>query len=172
MFQLLGQNKNQAMLTYISTKSRLSTINTAALLIFFSAFILQEGSAQRFNSLVGARIGYKTAAFSAKIALDEHNYLAGSIGVITPQPDYTVGAGIAYHRHIALNESKNFQFYYGVSTKAVIGDVSSLGVGLDAGLIYIYKSISVGLDVFPTYFFNEALGFKPLFGLNLRWVND
>lgn len=149
------------------TVTRLLTLCITIILI-----ACQSGMSQRFNSLVGARIGYKTAGFSAKIALDEKNYLEGTFGVVTPQPDYTVGLGIAYHRHIPLNDSKNFQFYYGASTKGVIGDENGFGLGGDVGLIYIYKNISVGLDVFPTYFFNDALEFRPLYGINLRWVND
>lgn len=132
----------------------------------------QSGISQRFNSLVGIKLGYQTAGVSAKIALDEKNYLDGSIGIITPQPDYTVGPSISYHRHISLNESKDFQFYFGAGGKAVIGDQSGLGIGADVGLIYIYKNISLGLDLNPSYFFNEVLDFRPLYGINLRWVND
>ncbi len=141
----------------------------ACLFIFCFCY---TATSQRFNSLVGVRMGYKTAAFSAKIAVDEKNYVEGTMGVMTPQPDYTVGAGAAYHRHIPLNESKDFQFYYGINGKAVLGDETGLGAGVDAGLIYIYKNISLGLDVFPTYFFNDVLGLRPMYGINLRWVND
>ncbi len=132
----------------------------------------QSGISQRFNSLVGIKLGYETAAVSAKIALDEKNYLEGSFGIMTPQPEYTVGPSISYHRHIALNESKDFQLYFGAGGKAAIGDAPGFGVGVDIGLIYIFKKISLGLDLNPSYFFNEALGFKPLYGINLRWVND
>jgi len=147
-------------------------MQVVSLCIMMTFMVSQSGISQRFNSLVGAKVGYKTAAFSAKIAMDEKNYLEGTFGVVTPQPDYTVGVGIAYHRHIPLNESKDFQFFYGVSTKGVLGDENGFGVGGDVGLIYIYKNISLGLDVNPTYFFNDVLGFRPLYGINLRWVND
>lgn len=132
----------------------------------------QSGVSQRFNSLVGIKLGYQTAGVSAKIALDEKNYLDGSIGIVTPQPDYTVGPSISYHRHFPLNESKDFQFYIGAGGKGVIGDQSGFGVGADIGLIYIYKNISLGLDLNPSYFFNEVLDFRPLYGINLRRVND
>ena len=132
----------------------------------------QSGISQRFNSLVGAKIGYKTAAFSAKIALDENNYLEGTFGVLTPQPDYTIGPGVSYHRHISFNESKDFQFFYGLGVKRAIGDETAIGLGVDVGLIYIYKNISLGLDLNPTYFFDDVLEFRPLYGINLRWVND
>lgn len=152
--------------------SRRPTIQKTGLIGLFILCIAFTATSQRFNSLVGARIGYKTAAFSAKIAMDENNYLEGTMGIMTPQPEYTVGAGAAYHRHIALNESRDFQFYYGINFKGVIGDESALGAGADVGLIYIYKNISLGLDLFPTYFFNDVLKLRPMYGINLRWVND
>ncbi len=132
---------------------------------------MSHGYSQKFASLVGARLGVKTVAFSAKIALSEHNFLEGTMGIFTPQPDFTIGAGVAYHRHIALSGNKNFQFYYGASVKAVIGDESGGGLGVDAGLIYLYKKINIGVDVLPTYFFNDVLEFRPLFGIHLRVVN-
>jgi|TARA_R110000737_G_scaffold309228_3_gene317475 hypothetical protein len=91
---------------------------------------------------------------------------------VTPQPDYTFGPSIAYHRHISLNENKDFQFFYGLGIKGVIGDEKAVGLGVDTGLIYIYKNISLGLDLNPSYFFNDVLQFRPLYGINLRWVND
>lgn len=134
-------------------------------------FIINIGFAQNYASLVGARIGNKTAEFSAKIALDNYNYLEGTVGVVTPQPDYTVGAGAAYHRHIHLNEAQTLQFYYGIGIKGVLGDESGFGIGPQLGLIYLYKKINIGVDVLPTYFFNDVLEFQPLFGVHLRWVN-
>ena len=139
-------------------------------LVFLSLFVSQ-GFAQNFNSLVGARVGVKTAEFSAKIALDNHNYLEGTVGIVTPQPEYTVGAGAAYHRHIHLNEAQSLQFYYGFGVKGVLGDESGFGVGPQTGLVYLYKKINIGIDVLPTYFFNDALEFRPLFGVHLRYVN-
>ena len=147
-------------------------IKVSTIFLLLTIINCQSGLTQRFNSLVGAKIGYKTAGFSAKIALDENNFLEGTIGVVTPQPDYTVGPTIAYHRHISLNESKDFQFYYGLAVKGVIGDEMAVGLGFDTGLIYIYKNISLGLDLNPTYFFDDVLAFKPIYGINLRWVND
>ncbi|MFT6336599.1 MAG: hypothetical protein ACJATI_003358 [Halioglobus sp.] len=147
-------------------------IRVTFILLLMTIINCQSGISQRFNSLVGVKAGYNTASFSIKIALDENNYLEGTIGVLTPQPDYTFGPGIAYHRHISLNESKDFQFYYGLGAKGVIGDETAIGLGVDAGLIYIYKNISLGLDLNPTYFFNDVLEFRPLYGINLRWVND
>ena len=85
-------------------KLKIKAIITFSLL----SFIINQGVAQKYASLVGARIGIKTAEFSAKIALDNNNYLEGTVGVVTPQPDYTVGAGAAYHRHVHLNESNTF----------------------------------------------------------------
>ncbi len=147
-------------------------IKVTSIFLLLTLINCQSGISQRFNSLVGAKIGYKTAAFSIKIALDENNYLEGTIGLLTPQPDYTFGPGVAYHRHISLNESKDFQFYYGLGVKGAIGDETAMGLGVDAGLIYIYKNISLGLDINPTYFFDDVLEFRPLYGINLRWVND
>lgn len=137
----------------------------------FIAFFAFQSFAQNFNSLVGARLGIKTAEFSAKIALDNKNYLEGTMGIVTPQPEYTVGAGAAYHRHIHLNDDQSFQFYYGFGFKGVIGDESALGLGPQAGLIFIYKKINIGIDALPTYFFNDVLEFRPLFGVHLRYVN-
>ena len=150
--------------------SRLTKVTSITLIIFIIS--CQSGITQRFNSLVGLKLGHKTAALSAKIALDEKNYLEGTFGLFTPQPDYTFGPSIAYHRHISLNETKDFQFFYGAGVKAAIGDESAFGLGGDLGLIYIYKNISLGLDINPTYFFNDVLEFRPLYGINLRWVND
>ena len=150
--------------------SRIAKVSSIILFLFI--LNCQSGISQRFNSLVGVKMGYKTAAVSAKIALDEKNYLEGGFGLFTPQPDYTVGPNVAYHRHISLNESKDFQFFYGAGVKAAIGDETAFGLGADIGLIYIYKNISLGLDINPTYFFNDVLGFRPLYGINLRWVND
>lgn len=147
---------------------KIRSIITIAIL----SFCVCHSHAQNFNSLVGARVGYKTAEFSAKIALDNYNYLEGTVGVVTPQPDYTVGAGAAYHRHIHLNDAQTLQFYYGLGIKGVIGDESGLGVGPQTGLIYLYRNINIGVDVLPTYFFNDVLEFQPLFGVHLRWVND
>lgn len=135
------------------------------------SFITYQGSAQNYASLVGVRLGVKTAEFSAKIALDNYNYLEGTVGIVTPQSDYTVGAGAAYHRHIHLNQSQTFQFYYGAGLKAVIGDESGFGVGPQLGLVALYKKINIGVDVLPTYFFNDVLEFRPLFGVHVRWVN-
>jgi hypothetical protein len=151
-------------------KNRIIKVTSIFLLVTF--INCQSGISQRFNSLIGVKIGYKTAAFSAKIALDEKNYLEGTIGLLTPQPDYTFGPGVSYHRHVSLNESKDFQFYYGFGGKAAIGDETGIGLGVDVGLIYIYKNISLGLDLNPTYFFDDVLEFRPLYGINLRWVND
>lgn len=150
------------------TKSINHKVGIALVLLFG---FLQNGIAQEYNSLVGARVGYKTAEFSAKIALDKYNYLEGTVGVVTPQPEYTVGAGAAYHRHIHLNEKQTIQMYYGAGLKGVFGDVSSIGVGPQLGLIFLYKKVNIGLDVLPTYFFNDELGFRPLFGIHLRYVN-
>lgn len=135
------------------------------------SFLYTSSIAQNYNSLVGARIGVKTAEFSAKIALDNYNYLEGTIGIVTPQPDYTVGAGAAYHRHIHLNESQSLQFYYGAGIKGVIGDESGFGAGPQLGLVTLYKKFNFGVDVLPTYFFNDVLEFQPLFGVHIRWVN-
>ena len=148
-------------------KFKIKSIITFTLLIF----VINQGLTQKYNSLVGARIGISTAEFSAKIALDKSNYLEGTVGIVTPQPDYTVGAGAAYHRHISLNDEETLQFYYGFGLKGVLGDQSGLGVGLQTGLIYLYKNINLGVDVLPTYFFNDVLEFRPLFGVHLRWVN-
>ena len=79
------------------------------ILMIFLCFASNHSHAQAFNSLVGVRAGYKTVEFSAKIAMDKKNSLEGTVGVVTPQPDYTVGAGAAYHRHVYLNESGSFQ---------------------------------------------------------------
>ena len=128
-------------------------------------------SGQSYNSLVGARIGIKTAEFSAKIAMDKKNALEGTVGIVTPQPDYTVGVGVAYHRHVSLNSSESILFYYGIGGKAVFGDESGFGVGPQIGLVTIYKNINIGVDVLPTYFFNDVLEFRPLFGIHLRYVN-
>lgn len=126
---------------------------------------------QDYISMVGVRVSPETAALSIKISIDEKNHLEGTVGVFTPQPEFTIGAGAAYHRHHPLNEKKNFQVYYGPSLKAVIGDQNSIGVGADAGLMYLFKKIEIGAEVNPTYFLNENLGFQPLFGLHLRWIN-
>ena len=126
--------------------------------------------AQNFVSLMGARVGIETVEFSTKIALDNKNYLEGTFGIVTPQPDYTVGAGAAYHRHVHLNESQTLQFYYGVGAKAVIGDESGFGLGPQVGLPALYKKINIGVDLLPTYFFNDVLEFRPLFGVHLRYV--
>ncbi len=141
------------------------------LLLALFCFITNSSLAQNYASLIGARIGDKTVEFSAKIALDNHNYLEGTVGVVTPQPDYTVGAGAAYHRHVDLNKSQTFQFYYGAGLKGVFGDESGFGIGPQAGLIALYKKINIGVDILPTYFFNDVLEFRPLFGVHLRWVN-
>jgi hypothetical protein len=132
---------------------------------------VSQSIAQKYNSLVGIRLGVETAEFSAKIALDNNNYLEGTVGIVTPQPDYTVGAGAAYHRHIHLNQSQTFQFYFGAGGKAVLGDEMGLGLGPQLGLIALYKKINIGVDILPTYFFNDVLEFQPLFGVHLRWVN-
>ena len=132
---------------------------------------LSQSYAQNYNSLVGARLGIKTVEFSAKIALDNYNYLEGTMGIVTPQPDYTVGAGAAYHRHIHLNEKQTLQFYFGAGIKGVLGDETGIGAGPQLGLIALYKKINIGVDVLPTYFFNDVLEFQPLFGIHLRWVN-
>lgn len=133
--------------------------------------IINESFAQNFNSVVGMRVGIKTLEFSTKIALDNYNYLEGTVGVVTPQPDYTAGAGAAYHRHIHLNDGQTLQFYYGAGVKAVIGDENGFGAGPQLGLLALYKKINIGVDVLPTYFFNDVLEFQPLFGVHLRWVN-
>ncbi|MEM9548706.1 MAG: hypothetical protein AAGA77_22165 [Bacteroidota bacterium] len=141
----------------------------SAIALFF--LVINQGNTQKFNSLIGARVGIETVEFSSKISLDEHNYLEGTVGVVTPQPDYTIGAGAAYHRHIHLNENQTFQFYYGAGVKGVFGDESGIGVGPQLGLLALYKKINIGVDVLPTYFFNDVLEFQPLFGVHLRWVN-
>lgn len=133
--------------------------------------ITSQNIAQTYNSLIGTRIGNKTAEFSAKIALDDHNSLEGTVGIVTPQPDYTVGAGAAYHRHVHLNENETFQFYFGAGGKAVFGDESGIGVGPQLGLIALFGKINLGVDVLPTYFFNDVLEFQPIFGVHVRWVN-
>lgn len=141
------------------------------LILLFFTLSMNQAFSQKFNSLVGARFGIETVEFSTKIALDQKNYLEGSVGVVTPQPDYTVGAGVAYHRHVNLNDSQTFQFYYGIGGKAVFGDESGLGVGPQFGLLALYKKINIGVDLLPTYFFNDVLEFRPLFGVHLRYVN-
>ena len=143
------------------------------IVLVIAAFCLlsADSIAQNYNSLVGARVGIETAEFSAKIALDNYNYLEGTVGIVTPQPDYTVGAGAAYHRHIHLNESQTYQFYYGFGLKAVIGDESGFGTGPQLGLVALFNKINIGVDVLPTYFFNDVLEFQPIFGVHLRWVN-
>jgi hypothetical protein len=147
------------------------TIKPIATFIFLCVMICQSYG-QSFVSLVGARASLETIEFSAKIALDNKNYLEGTVGVVTPQPDYTVGAGAAYHRHFHLNESQTIQFYLGAGIKGVIGDETAFGVGPQAGLLVFYKKINLGIDILPTYFFNDVLEFKPLFGLHLRYVSN
>ena len=142
-----------------------------AIAIAILCFLSYEGLTQTYNSAIGARIGIETVEFSAKIPLNKKNALEGTLGIVTPQPDYTIGVGVAFHRHIDLNDSRNFKFYYGVGGKAVIGDESGFGVGPQVGLMYIYKNINIGIDGLPTYFFDEVLEFRPLFGVHLRWVN-
>jgi len=139
--------------------------------IILLSFVSLQGYSQKFVSLIGFRGRIETVEFSSKIALSEYNYLEGTLGVVTPQPDYTIGAGVAYHRHINLSSSRNFQFYYGAGLKAVIGDESGFGAGPQLGLIALFKRINLGIDVLPTYFFIDALEFQPLFGVHLRWVN-
>lgn len=146
-------------------------IKPIATLIFL--FVLTgQNYGQNYNSLIGARVGLKTVEFSAKIALDNKNSLEGTFGIVTPQPEYTVGAGAAYHRHIHLNERQTFQFYYGFGIKGVLGDETGLGVGPQLGILALYKKINIGIDLLPTYFFNDALEFRPLFGVHLRYVNN
>jgi hypothetical protein len=139
--------------------------------IFFFFILIVQNSAQKYASLVGAKIGIETYEFSTKIALDDKNYLEGTFGIVTPQPDYTLGVGVAYHRHIHLNEAKTLQFYYGFGGKAVFVDESGFGIGPQTGLIALYKKLNIGIDLLPTYFFNDALEFRPLFGIHLRYVN-
>ena len=146
------------------------TIKPIATFIFLCVMICQNYG-QNFVSLVGARASLETVEFSAKIALDNKNYLEGTVGIVTPQPEYTVGAGAAYHRHVHLNEAQTFQFYYGAGIKGVIGDETGFGVGPQVGLLALYKKINIGIDLLPTYFFNDALEFRPLFGVHLRIVN-
>jgi len=141
------------------------------LTIAFFIILMCQSYAQNYNSLVGARFGINTAEFSAKIALDNKNYLEGTVGIVTPQPEYTVGAGAAYHRHVHLNETQTLQFYYGFGVKGVLGDETGFGVGPQTGLVYLYKKINIGVDLLPTYFFNDALEFRPIFGVHLRYVN-
>jgi len=154
----------------IHNKNNNLKIQSLLIIILFS-FTFSQAFAQNYNSLVGARIGIKTAEFSSKIALDNYNYLEGTVGIVTPQPDYTVGAGAAYHRHIHLNDKQTLQFYYGAGLKAVIGDESGFGMGPQLGIVALYNKINIGVDVLPTYFFNDVLEFRPIFGVHLRWVN-
>lgn len=128
-------------------------------------------NAQKVVSLIGARASIETLEFSSKFSLDKFNYIEGTVGVVTPQPEYTIGAGAAYHRHVLLKEDESIQFYYGFGVKGVIGDASALGMGPQLGILAIYKKINIGLDLLPTYFFNDALEFRPLFGIHLRYVN-
>ena len=158
-------NQFKTMIKITNPKTRLLLI--LGLLIIF----IYQGSAQNFVSLIGVRLGVETVELSGKFALDKKNHLEGTIGLVTPQPEYTVGAGAAYHRHIHLNSGQTFQFYYGAGIKGVIGDESGFGVGPQLGLLLLYKKINIGVDVLPTYFFNDALEFRPLFGVHLRWVN-
>jgi len=141
------------------------------LIVCITFMFVNESYSQDYISMVGVRVSPKTAALSIKISIDEKNHLEGTVGVFTPQPEYTVGAGAAYHRHHPINEEKNIQLYYGPSLKGVIGDQNSVGFGADAGIMYLFKKIEIGAEVNPTYFLNENLGFQPLFGLHLRWVN-
>ena len=145
--------------------------NSTILVITLICLCVNLGKSQNYNSLLGARAGIETVEFSTKIALDNYNALEGTIGVVTPQPDYTFGVGVAYHRHAHLNENQTLQFYYGAGAKAVIGDESGFGLGPQIGLMAFYKRINIGVDVLPTYFFNDVLEFQPLFGVHLRLVN-
>lgn len=147
-------------------------ITRIILLLVFALSLSTEGQGQMFNSAIGVRLGYeKTAELSAKIGLSDKNYLEGTIGSVTPQPDFTIGAGIAYHRHVQIGERDRLAFYYGLGTKAVIGDETGWGVHAALGLVYVYKRINIGIDVLPTYFFNDVLEFRPLAGIHLRWIN-
>ena len=146
------------------------TVKPIATLIFLVVLICQNYG-QKYVSLVGARVGIETVEFSAKIALDSKNSLEGTFGIVTPQPEYTIGAGIAYHRHVHLNEAQTFQFYYGVGIKGVLGDETGFGTGPQLGLLALYRKINIGIDHLPTYFFNDVLEFRPIFGVHLRWVN-
>jgi len=142
------------------------------LLTFFAAIlIIVVVNAQNYESMLGYKAGYKTGVLSAKIPLNAKDALEGNIGVFTPQPDYTVGFNIAYHRAVFLKSDESWQFYYGVNGSGVIGDEESLGAGLSLGIMYIYKRINFGIDAYPTYYFNGNLGLRPLPGLYLRWVN-
>ncbi|MEE9437791.1 MAG: hypothetical protein V3V14_02245 [Saprospiraceae bacterium] len=134
--------------------------------------LAQLGNSQIFNSSVGVRVSpEKEVALSAIIPLNKRHVLAGSIGQFTPQPDFTIGASVAYHRHFLLNEQQTFQAYIGAGITGVTGDETSLGVNGDLGIMYIFKKIDIGLDAYPTYFFDDVLKFRPMFALHLRWVN-
>lgn len=141
------------------------------ILLVFTVSLSTEAQSQMFNSAVGVRLGYQTGELSAKIGLSDKNYLEGTIGSVTPQPDFTLGAGIAYHRHVPIGGRDRLAFYYGLGTKAVIGDEAGFGVHPALGLVYVYKRINIGIDVLPTYFFNDVLEFRPLGGIHLRWIN-
>jgi len=150
---------------------RIMKITKLITTLLFLFVLISQNYGQKYASLVGARVGIETVEFSAKIALDSKNSLEGTVGIVTPQPEYTVGAGAAFHRHVSLNGAHTFQFYYGVGIKGVFGDESGLGAGPQLGLFALYKKINIGLDLLPTYFFNDALEFRPIFGVHLRYVN-
>lgn len=128
-------------------------------------------NAQKVQSMIGVRGNIETLELSAKFSMDKHNYLEGSIGKVTPQPEYTIGAGAAYHRHIHLKRNETLQFYYGAGIKGVLGDESGIGIGPQIGILALYKKINIGVDFLPTYFFNDVLEFRPLFGVHLRYVS-
>ena len=139
-------------------------IFTITLLVLLNSAL----NAQKVLSLIGVRANTETAVISTKFSLDKHNYLEGTVGIMTPQPDYTVGAGAAYHRHVHLKEDETLQFYYGFGALGVLGDESGVGVGPQIGILALYKRINIGVDFLPTYFFNDVLDFRPLFGVHLR----
>ncbi len=147
-----------------------SRVLTVVLVLLFALYS-GLGSAQIYESIIGIRASPKVLAVTGKIPIDRRNVLEGTVGFITPQPDFTMGVGAAYHRQILLNDTETFQAYFGIGGLAVIGDFSSLGLSGQTGLMYLFKRIDIGLDLYPTYFFNEKLKFKPLFGLHLRWIN-
>lgn len=130
-----------------------------------------DGASQKFASLVGLELGYKRAGVSGKIALSEKNYVEGKFALFTPEPNTSLGAGAAFHRHIMLNEGQTTQLYFGPSVKGVIGDSQAMGLGVDLGITFLFKKVNIGFDLNPTYFFDDLLKFEPIYGLHLRWVN-
>ena len=138
--------------------------------IFSIFFFINSASAQEYVSAIGIRASHTGAVLTGKIGLSKHNYVEGGFGLFSNEPAL-FGASAAYHRHFMLTDNNKLQAYAGPVVRGVVGDANTGGFGVDLGITAILGKVNIGLELNPTVFLDDSIGFEPLYGIHLRWIN-